>query len=93
MTKTEVINQVYDLAVDGFFNREKFTKNEFKDAMNRWLTNTDRIVIEIALPDGWWHMEVYRLPDRTGRNMWDYYIPDTREQEDRILDNLMARNA
>lgn len=36
-------------------------------------------VMEIALPDGWWHMQVVRLPN----GLMSYDIPETREQEAR----------
>lgn len=80
MTIKEVVNQIYDLSVGGYFNGEKFTK----ERLNKYITNMLRtgnwLVMNIALPDGRWWMEVRRYAN----NEYDYYIPDNREQEKNV---------
>ena len=82
MTKKEVIDQVYGLSVGGYFNHEKFTKKRFTDYVNAMLkTGKQNFIIEIALPDGWWYMEISNY----GKGFYLYYIPDTRDREVNLM--------
>ena len=44
--------------------------------------------MEIALPDGWWMMRVWQMPN----GEMDYDIPETREQEARWFSKLAKAN-
>lgn len=91
MTLREVSTQLFDLSIDGFFNREKFSRarlhNYLRDMLRepQALAIPNTLVIEIALPDGWWHCTVSRFG-----TMFDYWIPDTREQEAKLLEKLVS---
>lgn len=88
MTLTQVANQLFDLSVAGYFNSEKFTRSQFCEALKHWLLTGDSVIMEIALPDGHWHFEVVNYGDG-----YDYYIPETREQDARLREKLLRRNA
>lgn len=85
MTKGEVLKQVYDLSVHGNFNHEeKWSFSQFKKYVTEKFNNEKRnsIIMEIELPDGWWFFMIEKLQ----RGMWDYYIPDTREENSRFCE-------
>ena len=86
MTVNEVINQLYDLSVGGYFNGEKFTKVQ----LHKYITNAMRIsnrwVMQIALPDGWWFMSVSRF----NNGEYGYFIPEDREKEYRLKESIGA---
>lgn len=46
----------------------------------------DSIAMLIALPDGEWVFTI----DRCANSEWGYYIPETREQEQRLWKSLTA---
>jgi hypothetical protein len=88
MTILEVINQLYELSVDGFFNMEHFTKDRFHRQCVALLRGTGReingkpvIVQMIKLPDKWWYFYIIEYAPK----QYDYYIPDTPEQEKRVI--------
>lgn len=81
MTKTEIVNQLFDLSVAGYFNGEKFTKTRLNAYITNMLKTGNRLIMNIALPDGRWYFYINKYCD----NEYDYVIPDTREQEERIL--------
>jgi len=89
MTLREVVNQVYDLSVDGYFNRIKFTKQEFSLYVWRMMRTTNKLIFEIALPDGWWYMSINRWNDNS--KQYDYYIPDTKEDSEKLYQELVIR--
>ena len=84
MTIKEVINQVYGLSINGYFNRERFSKTEFNTLIRTMFKNGNNYICEIALPDGWWYMKIMKLQNHE----YDYYIPDTRDQEQIIIKQL-----
>ena len=85
MTIREVCKQLYDLSVGGYFNGEKFTLdrliNQTKNMFRTPLKAGNRLVMQIALPDGWWNFYIVEYD----KGQFDYYIPDTREQEKRVI--------
>ena len=84
MTRQEVAKMVMDLAVGGFVNREKFTYKRIDDTFKALLREPrSQYIFEIALPDGWWYCQATR-------DVWGYdlYVPDTREQEQYLIDKL-----
>ena len=92
MTLHETAKSLYNLSVGGFFNREKFSFSQFENYVKTLFKGTpkleNRVVIEIALPDGWWLCEVIRYSDCA--DGYNYEIPETREQEQRIYKALTA---
>lgn len=92
MTLHEVSTQLYNLTIDGFVNGEQFTKHQLEAILRKWMQNPEqlkiknRLVIELCLPDGRWFATVDRFADQA--DGYDYYIPETREQEQRIKDLL-----
>lgn len=85
MTIREVCKQLYDLSVGGYFNGEKVTLdrliNQTKNMFRTPLKGGNRLVMQIALPDGWWNFYIVEY----NKGQFDYYIPDTREQEKRVI--------
>lgn len=91
MTIKEITNQLYDLSVGGYFNKEKFTKqrlyNQIKSLFRgstRKLADHPVIVQQIALCDGWWFFYIIEY----AKGEFDYFLPDTREQEKRVISIL-----
>lgn len=90
MTKLEVINQLVDLSVNNTFNGERFSKQRLSTYISKMCRNVgDSVVMNISLPDGDWYFKI----NKYSANDFDYYIPDTREQEMRIVEDLMNRGA
>lgn len=89
MTLLEVVDQLHGLAVGGEFNGKKMSKKELKDLLANAMSNFDKdckILMTIHLRDGTWYCSVRRwLPAGTRFFEFDYLIPDTREQEERLL--------
>ena len=92
MTLKQVSDSLYGLSVFGYFNGEKFTRAQLRNYLKRAFrpeTQTSSWVMEIALPDGRWFCQVSRYsPASDG---FDYFIPETRAQEQRLLDRLVNR--
>lgn len=86
MTINEVTNQLYDLSVGGYFNGEKFTRIQLHNYL-KWATGiSNRWVMQIALPDGWWFMSVSRF----NNGEYGYFIPEDREKEYRLKETIGA---
>ena len=85
MTLHEVCEQLHSLAIGGYFNGEKFTlcrlTQQIRSAFRTPLKAGNRYVMQIALPDGWWYCYIIEY----AKGEFDYYIPDTREQEQRVI--------
>ena len=84
MTKGEVLKQVYDLSVGGNFNHETgWSFLKFKSYVAKKFNSKKRqsIIMEIKLPDGWWALKIMKIRD----GMWDYFIPDTKEQNNLVM--------
>ena len=85
MTKNEVLKQVYDLSVNGNFNHEnKWSFNKFKKYVDEALKKRSITVMEIELPDSWWFIAIGKTPKNNNGYFWDYYIPETREEDNRL---------
>lgn len=89
MTLTQVSAQLFDLSLLGYFNGEKFTKEQITNAIKHWMATGKSYIGEIALPDGRWNFEIVRYSDKA--DGFDYYIPETREQNERLAQKLMSR--
>lgn len=82
MNIKELTNQLYELSVGGYFNGEKFTKERLNAYITNMFKTGNRLVMNIALPDGRWYFKITKFAN----GEYDYIIPDTREQEQRIKD-------
>jgi hypothetical protein len=51
------------------------------------MKNADKVIMTIALPDGWWYFKITRYQDDV--NGYDYYIPDNRKEEQKIKTDLV----
>lgn len=91
MTMKEVIDQLWMLSKSHVYDGEKRTKEWLKARIKQGIVDdfymkpTDAycftMFLAIELPDGVWKTRV--LFNRRD-NFADYYIPDTREQENRM---------
>lgn len=93
MTISQVAHELYKLSVAGYFNGEKYTESRLKNYIaNNFrygnLKLKNRFVMEIALPDGRWFFFITKYSDKT--DGFDYTIPENREQETRILQELVS---
>lgn len=86
MTLTEVTSQVYGLALAGYINGEKFTKQRFEGMVKSLMREQKRYVFQIAMRDGWWWASITKYADRP--DGFDYFIPDDREQEKAFTDTV-----
>ena len=60
MTKLELTTQLMNLAVAGYFNGEKFSKERLNTYIGKMCRNNgDKLYMEIALPDGRWLFKQY----------------------------------
>lgn len=87
MTLTEVSKMTYNLTIAGYVNGLKFkSAGELKKSMEKWLSkDTDSYICELVLPDGRWFCRLIRRG-----NYYDLYVPDTREQENQIMNELLG---
>ena len=88
MTIHELSEQLHSLSVGGYFNREKFSVERLQAQIEALTRTSDSVIFEIALPDGWWYFKIYKYGMERGRGQYDYYIPETRDQELRIKNEL-----
>jgi hypothetical protein len=91
MTLNEIATQLHEFSVGGYFNHQKYTKEDLRRYLKLMLRGDkpDPLVMEIALPNGWWYFQINkRNPERDG---FDYTIPETREQEAEIKADLIRR--
>ncbi len=88
MTIHEVSDQLHSLSVGGYFNGEKFTVDRLRNYIEAMTRTSESVIMEIALPDGRWFFKITRYGVERGRFQYDYYIPETRDQEIPIKDEL-----
>lgn len=94
MTINQLADQVLRSAVDNRINGEKFTKKRFIIYVERLMSAGPAIphtlVLDIELPDGRWNFTVGHDPRSDDfRDGYDWWVPDTREDEARLVDHLM----
>ena len=88
MTKTELTIQLMNLAVNNTFNAERFSMKRLNTYISKMCRNIgDKLYMEISLPDGRWLFKITHYADKD----WDYYIPDTREQEAKLTAEFLRR--
>lgn len=80
MTRNEVADMALGLTVDHKINGQHFTKAEFRETLGMWLRDyTCRYIASMVLPDGEWLVQFSKSGE-----YYDLWIPDTREQEERL---------
>lgn len=93
MTLNQAADQLYSLSLGGYFNREKFTAAGWRKHVNALMRHPETLKIkntlvqEIALLDGWWLFSICYIPES---NEYGWCIPETREEEQRLKDRLLA---
>ena len=87
MTLNEVTNSVYNLSVAGYFNGEKHSREWLHNYIKTFTRSIGKsYIFEISMPDGRWFMSVVQY----AAGEYDYYIPDTRDQERLLKQKLIA---
>lgn len=91
MTLHDIASQIHNLTFGGHVNGEKFTKVELEHVFSKWLAHAEHniipntMIIEVCLRDGRWLATISKTPYG-----YDYYIPDTREQESYLRNKLLG---
>lgn len=83
MTISQISRQLHNLSVGGYFNGEKFSERRLENYISSLLRTGHRLVMEISLPDGRWFFTITRFS--TNPDGFDYYIPDTRDEEKAVI--------
>lgn len=86
MTLKQTCNEVLKLAVDNTINGRKFTLDQLYKQTSALLSDEpagNLLVYSIMLEDGEWWFSINRYSDKA--DGFDYYIPETREQEAKFL--------
>ena len=85
MTLNEVLTQIHDLS-DGRINGMRYPKKRFFKNFHHFFEDCgfEKFIISVRLPDGEWNCKIYKLPD----GEYDYFLPDTREQDDDLWREL-----
>ena len=95
MTIREVSTQLIHLT-HGRFNGEHFSRTRLENQINAWLldakhnTIPNSIVMEGSFGDGDWLFTISRI-ELNGKIIYDYWIPDTREQEAELASHIGLR--
>ncbi len=98
MTLTQAADQLYNLSLGGYFNREKFTADGWRRHVNALMRHPETLKIkntlvqEIALEDGHWLFTISYIPSSKGDGHGEYgwAIPETREEEQRLKERLVG---
>lgn len=93
MTLQELAHQIYTLPYNMpcYINDVKRTsESDVRNLIKHWLMSnykaeypTATMICQIALPDGRWFIKLMR-----NGSEYDLYVPDTREQEKHLIDQL-----
>ena len=81
MTIKEIAHHLHSIAVSDQQSPTKLQLTTYLSEIFRG-NDTKSFIFELALPDGWWHCKIVKYADRP--DGYDYYIPETREQEKRL---------
>ena len=93
MTLTQAADQLYNLSVGGYFNREKFTADTWRKHVTSLMRQPEALKIpntlvqEIALEDGHWLFTISYFPES---QEYGWCIPETREEEQRLMNQLVG---
>ena len=72
----------------GHINGEVFTLPELGEVLQIWMRGSDEYVGQISLPDGDWFFLIDRFPHDDSQ--FDYLIPETREQEKKLVADFLG---
>jgi hypothetical protein len=90
MTLNEIASQLEMLSIKNLFNHEIRPKGWIKMCLDTHFIRgeSDRpFTAEIAMRDRfWWLVKVYKVPNVP--NCYDYYIPETREENEALWKSL-----
>lgn len=88
MTLRSISDQLFDLTLGGHVNGEKFSRQELAHYISNMFRTGNRLILEICLPDGRWFCKITRHADAP--DGFDYFVPDNREQEILIKQELFG---
>lgn len=88
MTLHDVANSVFTLSVGGHINGENFSRREFIEYVDNMFRTGCNLYVTVELPDGEWLVKIYRFGSLA--DMYDYYIPDTRGEEQFLYYEFLA---
>ena len=89
MTITEIAKQLNELTIAHYINGEKFTYKRLETYIRKMLATSDSFILEICMGDGRWLTKIRRYGNKA--DQYDYFIPDTREQEEKLKKELYER--
>lgn len=93
MTIRELSDQIYKLT-GGQVNGELFCKERLYNNINKWFKDCEynriknSVMIHVELMDGGWYCSINKVSNTP--DGYDYYIPDTREQEQKLIRKFMG---
>ena len=86
MTLNELSKMTYKICVGHHMNGVKWTHSSLKHYLAVMLIKeNDQYIGQLSLPDGRWFCKFTKIGD-----YYDLYIPDTREQEQRLINSLCS---
>lgn len=89
MTIPEIVKQIWEISNKQIttLDNQKFTsKKSLVSNIRMQFIDKEIAFLKIGLPDGKWHMFIDSWG--TDLNCFDYYIPDNRQQEIKIVHDL-----
>lgn len=88
MTIYELTNQLHNLSVGGYFNGKKQSEKQLRTYIqSMFRAGGSSLIMEISLPDGRWLFQINQW-EECNHYQYNYYIPETREQEKQLYDKL-----
>lgn len=88
MTIREVSNQLYSLSMKGYFNGERFTKDQLYGLLQAMFRTGTQYIGQITMPDGRWWFKVTKFSN----GEYGYHIPETKEQNKALGQELIDRH-
>ena len=88
MTIYELSQQLHSISLNGYFNGEKRSVKWLRAYIqSMFRAGGNSLIMEISMQDGRWLFEICRWSE-CGGFQYDYCIPDTRAQEERLYKKL-----
>ena len=82
MTINEIAGQLHKMSKGHVFGR-RYTKRELESKLRLTMARRNEYTGIITLADGEWLFSLSKFGDKA--DQFDYYIPDTREQETELM--------
>ena len=89
MTLNEAIKFIYKATIAVYINGEKYTYEQFQRNTKHWFTHSEKLILEICMPDGRWLAKISKLKN----GEFGTYIPETRKQENQLYRELGIKSA